>query len=76
MSSDFTDTGRKTYEVKQIDSDGEVLQTVEVEALSGEAAAKQLREVAAGTERIAVCLDGTPMSEMGVEYWNTRMRKR
>lgn len=76
MSSDFSDTGSKTYEVKQIDGEGEVLQTVEVEALSGEAAAKQLSEVADGTKRIAICLDGNPMSEMGVDYWNTRLRRR
>ena len=50
--------------------------SVTVDAASGEAAAKQLQRVAEGTDRIVVCLDGSPMTEMGIDYWQKRMRGR
>lgn len=67
---------QKTYEIKQIDGDGAVLQTTPVDAQSGEAAAKQLSEIADGTEKISICLDGEPINEMGVDYWQKRVRRR
>ncbi len=66
----------KTYHVQQLDADGDVLASVAVEAVSGEAAAKQLREVADGTESINVCLNDEVMNEMDVQYWHQRMRGR
>lgn len=68
--------GLKTYEIKQIDDQGELLASVDVEADSGEAAAKQLEEVADGTQNIKVCLGDDVMNEMGVDYWIKRMRRR
>ncbi len=76
MSADFTDTGIKVYEIQQIHQDGSVLSSKQVEAASGEAAAKQLREVVDGTDRIAICLDGAAINEMGVDYWLKRVRRR
>ncbi len=73
---EWSDSLHKTYEVKQIDGDGTVLQSIPVDAESGEAAAKQLQNLADGTEKIAVCLDGAPINEMGVDYWLKRMRRR
>ncbi|MCS7465978.1 hypothetical protein NZK35_04735 [Stieleria sp. ICT_E10.1] len=73
---EWSDSLHKTYEVKQIDGDGTVLESFPVDAKSGEAAAKQLENVADGTEKIAVCLDGDPINEMGVDYWLKRMRRR
>ena len=70
------DTGTKMYEVKQINDSGSLLSSLRVDALSSEAAAKQLREVVDGTDRIIVCLDGAPMNEMGVDYWQKRIRRR
>lgn len=74
--SEWIESGVKTYEIKQIDDRGTVLSSSNVEAGSGEAAAKQLRKVVDGTRRIEVCLDGAKMNEMGVDYWLTRMRRR
>ncbi|QEG39205.1 hypothetical protein UC8_11660 [Roseimaritima ulvae] len=76
LMDDPIETGTKTYDVQQLDADGDVLASVKVEALSGEAAAKQLREVASGTESIAVCLGDEVMNEMGVQYWQQRVRGR
>ncbi len=76
MTSEFNETGIKVYEIKQIGHDGIVLSSKQVEASSGEAAAKQLNQVVDGTDRISICLDGTSMNEMGVEYWQKRVRRR
>lgn len=76
MAAEFIDTGTKTYTIRQIDRDARVLAESPVEAPSGEAAAKQLKDVRTGTERIEVCLDGKPMNEMGVDYWRQRVRRR
>ena len=76
MTSEFIDTGTRTYTIRQIDSDAHVLSEDPVEATSGEAAAKQLKEVRSGTDRIEVCLNGKPMNEMGVDYWRQRVRRR
>lgn len=73
---DWSDSVPKTYEIKQLDRAGTVLDSFPVEAQTGEAAAKQLKEVADGTETIAVCLDGAPINEMGVDYWQKRVRRR
>ncbi|QEG00110.1 hypothetical protein Mal15_41790 [Stieleria maiorica] len=73
---EWSDSLHKTYEVKQIDGDGAVLDSFPVDAKSGEAAAKELENIAAGTEKIAVCLDGDPINEMGVDYWIKRVRRR
>ena len=74
--TEWNDTGTKTYEIKQMDDDGSLLSSLQVDAASSEAAAKQLREVVDGTDRIVVCLDGAPMNEMGVDYWQKRIRRR
>lgn len=76
MAAEFIDTGTKTYTIRQIDEDSRVLSETPVEAASGEAAAKQLREVRNGTDRIEICLDGKAMNEMGVDYWRQRVRRR
>ncbi len=76
MTAEFIDTGTRTYTIRQIDSDARVLSEFPVEAPSGEAAAKQLKEVPTGTDRIEVCLDGKRMNEMGVDYWRQRVRRR
>ncbi len=73
---EFNETGGKTYEIQQRGAGGDVLATVKIEAASGEAAAKQLRQVASGTESIAVCLDNQVTNEMGVDYWHQRVRGR
>lgn len=74
--TEWNDTGFKTYEIKQVDDDGAILDSTEVEAESGEAAAKKLRQVVDGTQRIEVCLDDAVMNEMGVDYFNKRVRRR
>jgi hypothetical protein len=74
--AEWNDTGTKMYEVKQINGNGSLLSSMQVDALSSEAAAKQLREVVDGTDRIVVCLDGAPINEMGVDYWQKRIRRR
>jgi len=76
LSSEFIDTGTKLYTIRQLDSDARVLSESNVEAPTSEAAAKQLRDVVNGTDRIEVCLGGEPMNEMGVDYWRQRMRRR
>lgn len=73
---EWNDTGQKEYEIRQVDDSGALLASERVAAQSGEAAAKQLRKVVDGTERIVVCLDGSPMNEMGVSYWKQRVRRR
>ncbi|WP_253155163.1 hypothetical protein [Stieleria tagensis] len=75
MGSD-QEGGLKTYEIKQIDSHGDMVSSVQVDAESGESAAKQLQQVADGAESIKVCLDGNVMNEMGVDYWLKRVRRR
>lgn len=73
----WADAGEeRQYEVQQIDADGLVIGSFSVEARSSEAAAKQLSEVAEDTHKISVCLDGTPMNEMGIDYWKKRVRRR
>ncbi|MCD0462986.1 hypothetical protein [Roseiconus lacunae] len=69
-------TEMKTYDIQQIGDAGSVLATIPIDAISGEAAAKQLKSVERGTEKIVVCLDGAPMNEMGVDYWQKRVRRR
>ena len=73
---DWSEGGMKTYEIKQVDAQGDLLASVQVDADSGEAAAKQLRKVVDGAKSIKVCLDGNVMNEMGVGYWRTRIRRR
>ncbi len=73
---EWADAGEKQYEVKQIDASGQVIDSLSVEADSSEAAAKQLRDVSADTRKISVCVDGKSMSEMGIEYWKKRVRRR
>ncbi len=68
--------GTKTYEIRQIDSGGSIVSELAVEAVSSDAAAKQLEDVNDATERIAVCLDGQAMNEMDVEHWRKRIRRR
>jgi hypothetical protein len=68
--------GLKTYEVQQIDADGGVLASLNVQAASGESAAKQLQEVASGTETITVSSNNEVVNEMGVDYWQKRVRGR
>lgn len=72
----YSETGGKTYEIQQIDAGGEVLASEKVEAASGEAAAKQLRKVVSGAESIAICHNNEVMNEMGVDYWQQRVRGR
>lgn len=73
---EWADATEKTYEVKQIADDGALISSFSVDAASSEAAAKKLREVDRDTSKIAVCLDGEPMNEMGVDYWKQRVRRR
>ena len=76
LNMEWADPTEKTYEVKQFDDDGAVISSFSVDAASSEAAAKKLREVDRDTSKIAVCLDGAPMNEMGVDYWKQRVRRR
>jgi len=73
---EWIEGGLKTYEIRQVDDDGDVLASLKVDAESGESAAKQLKEVANGTRDIKICLDGEVMNEMGVDYWMKRVRRR
>jgi len=73
---EWIEGGLKTYEIRQVDDDGDVLASFKVDAESGESAAKQLKEVATGTRGIKICLDGEVMNEMGVDYWMKRVRRR
>ena len=66
----------KRYEIRQLKDDGSVLAENTVEAMSGEAAAKQLKQLVDGTGRIEVCLDGKAVNEMGASYWRQRVRHR
>ena len=75
-NSSANESGLKTYEVKQLDHAGNTLAAVEIDATSGELAAKKLDDVAVGTESIKVCLNGDVMNEMGVDYWQQRIRRR
>lgn len=74
--TDIINTGTKLYDIRQLTDDGDVLSEMQVEALSSEAAAKHLREVKDGTDRIEVCHNGQAMSEMAVDYWQKRVRGR
>jgi len=74
--TEWNDTGFKTYQIKQVDDSGLVLNTVDIEAESGEAAAKKLRQVVDGAQNIKVCLNDVVMNEMGVDYWQKRVRRR
>lgn len=76
MSSDITNTGTKFYDIRQVDRHGTVVAEDHVEAASSEAAAKQLRDVHVDTDKIEVCLDGQAMSEMAIDYWAKRVRRR
>jgi hypothetical protein len=66
----------KTYAIRQIDSAGSILSEIDVEAITSEAAAKQLSDVSDATNRISICLDGVTMNEMDVEHWRKRIRRR
>lgn len=72
--TDWTDV--KQYDVQQLQDDGTLLSSERVEATSSEAAVKQLDHVASGADRIVVSLEGSPMIEMEVDYWLTRVRKK
>lgn len=76
MFPEATNPTNKTYAIRQIDSEGAILSEIDVEALTSEAAAKQLSDVSDATNRIAVCLDGVTMNEMDVEHWRKRIRRR
>lgn len=73
---DWTDSSIKSYEIQQVDGDGTVLSSRHVDAENSEAAARQIREIVDGTDRIVVCLDGARMNEMGIDYWQKRIRRR
>ena len=64
------------YTIRQIDSQKTVLSEQQIEAVSGEAAAKQLKQVVDQTDRIEVALNGETVNEMGVTYWKQRVRRR
>lgn len=66
----------KMYEVQLQDGSGGVLLSKQVEASSGDAAARQLDGVVNGTEAIVVLLDGNRVLEMGIEFWQKRARRR
>ena len=72
--TEFTDS--KMYEIQQQDETGAVLSSRSVSAMSGDSAARQIDELTNGAHRIVVCLDGLPVTEMGVDYWQQRMRRR
>ena len=74
--TEWNETGIKTYQIKQVDDAGLVLNTVDIEAESSEAAAKKLRQVVDGALHIKVCLNDAVMNEMGVDYWLKRVRRR
>lgn len=74
LTSEFATTN--VYTVLQLDSDKTVLSEKQVEAVSSEAAAKQLKQVVDETASIHVALNGETVNEMGVSYWKQRMRRR
>lgn len=76
MFPEATNPTTKTYAVRQIDAAGGILSEIDVEALTSEAAAKQLSDVSDSTNKIAICLDGVTMNEMDVEHWRKRIRRR
>ncbi|QDV26261.1 hypothetical protein [Aureliella helgolandensis] len=76
LYSEVTNTGMKTYEIRQLDNDGNLLLDTKVEAASGEAAAKLLADADERTQRILICLDGETMNELDVEHWRKRIRRR
>ncbi|TWU38505.1 hypothetical protein [Novipirellula artificiosorum] len=75
MNLETTPTTTKKYEIRQLSDAGDVLSAQAVDASSGEAAAKQLKQVVDGAGKIEVCLDGISVSEMGVSYWRKRVRR-
>jgi len=76
LYSEDNPLGTKTYAIRQIGSDGNIVCEMAVDAVSSDAAARQLSEVRDETQRIAVCLDGQAMNEMAVEHWRKRVRRR
>lgn len=77
MNTEFPDSSpTKLYEIRQLDSDGLLLASIPIEANSSAAAARDLKEIVRGTDRIEVTLDGVAMNQMTVSYWKTRVRKR
>jgi len=74
LTSEFAST--KVYTVRQIDSAKSVLSENQIEAVSSEAAAKQLKNVVDDTAHIEIVLDGETVNEMGISYWKQRMRRR
>ncbi|WP_146602336.1 hypothetical protein [Novipirellula aureliae] len=75
MNFETTQTDTKSYEIRQMSDAGKCLSAATVEAPSGEAAAKQLKNVVDGTDRIEICLDGKAVNEMGVSYWRKRVKR-
>ncbi|WP_145100980.1 hypothetical protein [Rosistilla carotiformis] len=74
LTSEFATTN--VYTIRQIDSHKTVLSEKQVEAVSSEAAAKQLKQVVDETDKIEVTLNGETVNEMGVSYWKQRIRRR
>lgn len=66
----------KTYEIQQQDETGTALATQTVTANSGDAAARQLDDLVAGVEKVVILLDGSPVNEMGADFWLKRVRRR
>ena len=67
---------QKMYEIQLQDESGDVLSSKHVEAASGDAAARQVNEIVNGTAKIVVLTEGKPVNEMGVEFWQKRVRRR
>ncbi len=77
MNAEFSDSSAsKLYEIRQLDSDGLLLSSVPIVADSSASAARDLKEIVNGADRIEVALDGVAMNQMTVNYWKTRVRKR
>jgi hypothetical protein len=76
MNSESSNAFTHQYEIKQYDHEGLLLSSLHVDAESSAAAARKLKGVNKEADRIEVCLDGEPMNQMTVTYWQTRIRKR
>ena len=66
----------QTYEVQLFDESCSVLMSKQAGEVSGDAVAWQLDGVVNGKEAIAVLADGNRVFEMGVEFWQKRVRQR
>lgn len=74
--TEFPTNEESSYEIQQIGKAGQVLTSQTVLAHSGEAAARQLRDVVDGADKILVYRDGARMNEMRVGFWKKRVRRR